>query len=280
MSRRTRKTIRLISRCISVNRLKIIIGTAIVLMAAVLINYFVSFPAIRSTDQAVWGQFGDYFGGVLNPLLSFCALIAVVLSLRSQSEEVAAARKEASAAIAMQTEQTQVFQQQSFESVFFGLIQLHLKNVDRVKAPVRAEDAGNGTTFELIIRSYNLDRVDDGIDQNIPRALGGTQYQQKQVSDYCNRFMEQYGNRIVHYFATLEEILKYVDSRSRPKSVGSSQYISIFKSLLSPEEVECLLMYAISDKGKSLRPFMAQHNLCALVPRRARIGLAEQILEY
>lgn len=27
-------------------------------------------------DQEKWGQFGDYFGGVLNPILSFFAFVA------------------------------------------------------------------------------------------------------------------------------------------------------------------------------------------------------------
>ncbi len=35
-------------------------------------------------DQEKWGQFGDYFGGVLNPILSFFAFIALLVTLRTQ----------------------------------------------------------------------------------------------------------------------------------------------------------------------------------------------------
>jgi hypothetical protein len=39
--------------------------------------------------MAAWGQFGDFLGGVLNPLLSLLALLAVVKNLRLQAEQLA-----------------------------------------------------------------------------------------------------------------------------------------------------------------------------------------------
>lgn len=276
MKRKFTLLMQILQRCVSRNFLQVILGFAAIVIVIVLANYFLTFPSVRSSDQAVWGQFGDYFGGVLNPILSFFALIAVLLSLRSQGKEVDAARKEASAAIAMQIEQTKVFQQQSFESAFFGLIQLHLKNLERVRAPVGVDL--RGTVFELISHKFNLDRVDDGIDPRVPRAVGGVQYNQFQVSDYCNKFMSEYGRKIGYYFSTLEEIIKYIDSSSRPRSVKPDQYVSIFKSLLSPEEIECLLMYAVSEHGLNVRRFLVEHNLCALMPRRARLDLAVQLI--
>lgn len=60
-----------------------------------------------STDPKDWGPFGDYMGGVLNPLFSLLALAAVVITFRVQMGEVAAAGKHAelSANAAMQATQ-------------------------------------------------------------------------------------------------------------------------------------------------------------------------------
>jgi hypothetical protein len=44
---------------------------------------------LNEKTMAAWGQFGDFLGGVLNPLLSFLALLAVVKNLRLQSEQMA-----------------------------------------------------------------------------------------------------------------------------------------------------------------------------------------------
>lgn len=49
--------------------------------------YVANFSPHLSQSQEKWGQFGDYFGGILNPLLSFCALLGLLLTLRSQQQE-------------------------------------------------------------------------------------------------------------------------------------------------------------------------------------------------
>lgn len=47
-----------------------------------------------SPDQAVWGQFGDFFGGTLNPLLSFLTFIALLFTILLQSRQLAISSKE------------------------------------------------------------------------------------------------------------------------------------------------------------------------------------------
>jgi hypothetical protein len=39
-----------------------------------------------SNDAAVWGQLGDYFGGLLNPMLSFISLVLLIKSLTLQNQ--------------------------------------------------------------------------------------------------------------------------------------------------------------------------------------------------
>ncbi|TGL45973.1 hypothetical protein [Leptospira perdikensis] len=38
-------------------------------------------------DNAVWGQFGDFVGGTLNPFLTFVTFITILFTLRAQLEE-------------------------------------------------------------------------------------------------------------------------------------------------------------------------------------------------
>lgn len=47
-------------------------------------TYVSMFSTYILPDQEKWGQFGDYFGGVLNPILSFFAFIALLVTLRTQ----------------------------------------------------------------------------------------------------------------------------------------------------------------------------------------------------
>ncbi|KFF09133.1 hypothetical protein IX38_01040 [Chryseobacterium luteum] len=60
----------------------ILIGSIIALIAIILpvIFYVVNFYEYnRSTDPSDWGVFGDYIGGVLNPIISFLTLIITVI---------------------------------------------------------------------------------------------------------------------------------------------------------------------------------------------------------
>ena len=57
---------------------------ALLAIASVAIRYISEFSVNVLTDQEKGGQFGDYFGGVLNPILSFFAFVAILYTLRIQ----------------------------------------------------------------------------------------------------------------------------------------------------------------------------------------------------
>lgn len=65
-------------------RLLLLAVFASLAIASVAIRYISEFSANVLTDQEKWGQFGDYFGGVLNPILSFFAFVAILYTLRIQ----------------------------------------------------------------------------------------------------------------------------------------------------------------------------------------------------
>ncbi|MGA5721417.1 putative phage abortive infection protein [Pseudomonas atacamensis] len=239
----------------------------------------IPFIAISNWESAqYWGQLGDFLGGVLNPVLSFLALIAVVISLKSQTKDVRQARLDSESANARIDEQTRIFQHQNFEIAFFSLIEIHQKNYERVTAPDNDNYREGRNEFDKIVNYYNLERIDAGKDLSQVQIFGGTEYQEKQVTQCAKSFMAEVGRTMIHYFKSLEEIIKYIDGPSRPADVLPEQYLSIFKSLLSPEEVECLVMYALSDEGEFIKPFMTQYGLLELLPRRNRSDLAKQLL--
>lgn len=58
-------------------------------IAAALI-YTIKTSAFDFSDEAAarWGQFGDYMGGVLNPIIGLFTLFLVLLSIRIQRKEM------------------------------------------------------------------------------------------------------------------------------------------------------------------------------------------------
>ena len=55
-----------------------------------------------SGSQTVWGEAGDFIGGVSNPVLSFLALMALLMTVRLQAAQLDAAREELAEARAAQ----------------------------------------------------------------------------------------------------------------------------------------------------------------------------------
>ncbi|RON24433.1 hypothetical protein BK660_01815 [Pseudomonas brassicacearum] len=56
----------------------------VLLVVGVVLFYIKNFTMGLSDKQDVWGQFGDYFGGVLNPLLSFFAFVVLLYTVSIQ----------------------------------------------------------------------------------------------------------------------------------------------------------------------------------------------------
>jgi len=102
---------------------KYIIAAAIAITFVVL-SYIYNFYCVLSysisNDTAVWGQLGDYTGGLLNPILSFITLVLLIKSLSLQNEANLALRKELK-----NNEKTAKLR--LFETQFFNMLNAQLR---------------------------------------------------------------------------------------------------------------------------------------------------------
>lgn len=100
-------------------KIKAYIISAIALIFVVYLTYWIQFYVVLdykiSKDAAVWGQLGDYVGGVLNPLLSFISIVLLIKSLLLQYEANSNLKTEIK-----NSEKTEKLR--SFEVLFFNLI--------------------------------------------------------------------------------------------------------------------------------------------------------------
>jgi hypothetical protein len=71
-----------------------IIRYAAVSILAVFSVYFYSFHSTLSKDASSWGDFGDFIGGTLSPILTFVSIIALVHTIELQRQQLQIARKE------------------------------------------------------------------------------------------------------------------------------------------------------------------------------------------
>lgn len=72
-----------------------IVALASVVIVSVLGIYIHQFASTgMSNEQAVWGQFGDFVGGTVNPILGFLTLIALALTITLQGRQLSISSRE------------------------------------------------------------------------------------------------------------------------------------------------------------------------------------------
>lgn len=227
--------------------------TAIFFIIMVVGMYFYYFEGSISKNHSYWGEFGDYVGGVLNPLLAFFALIALLYTIKLQSDELKLSREELQlsreelekSAIALR-QQSETLRIQNFESTLFNLIKNFRDVIDSINS-----DAGNTGKRALDdyhhvfrVSSPSLDRLNKITDENIRKNIYIKAYEKTYEKNKIN---------LRYYFKNLYFLVNFIDKNSPEDS--REKYFEIINSLMSPQEQILLFYHTLlpeQNKYKSL----------------------------
>lgn len=175
-----------------------------IVFSLIVLHFFLGYdiPAINLKNietASYWGQIGDFSGGMLNPILSFLALIAVIYNLSLQRKGMEDARTEAREANIIQDKQTNIYKKQAFESSVISLVGLHSK----IASEVRFRDAvGTEAIWALHTKLMNLQTIISA--RHNPIELSET-------LEAAERFMTEHSRSLGHYFRNIYQILKFID---------------------------------------------------------------------
>ena len=191
-------------------RLWIIVGVSIFATLLVIGGYAHKFGGPLSAQHELWGQFGDYVGGLLNPIFGFLALIGLLLTIALQSRELRNSTIElqnSSRALHLQNES---IREQTFESAFFSLIRFQNDIVKDIDIRGDTADASGLTVgrdcFKVFYR--RLKKRFQTYDAEDPLH---------QIDQAYLIFFEVNQADIGHYFRHLYHIIKFVDGLSYQK---------------------------------------------------------------
>ncbi|MCU7920147.1 MAG: hypothetical protein KZQ95_17580 [Candidatus Thiodiazotropha sp. (ex Epidulcina cf. delphinae)] len=160
-----------------------ILAIASAIGAAVFIYYFLNFNGQLSQKQEIWGVFGDYIGGTLNPVFSFLALVALLLTIVLQSKELEQSRNELKrTADASATQAAYFSSQQKREDIYKLIIKLS----------------------ERINNNYNKNHLQDG--GSIHRALRGP------INVNENKYLKTLYDDALNTNTMTHRVVKYIES--------------------------------------------------------------------
>lgn len=208
--------------------------------------------------------FGDFFGGTMNPLLSFLALIALFYTINIQSRELALSRDELRNSADALTSQNATLKKQHFDSSFFEMLKMHNSLVDDIDITFSHLHAGANRfqgrdTFDKLIDVFN--RRYEGIQNQSPDIS-----EEDKIERTYQSFYSSHNPDLGHYFRYLYNLIKYIDRNSSELN-DPRMYSNLVRAQLSDDEVVILFYNCLSSLGREkFKPLVEKYSLLKHLP--------------
>lgn len=241
-----------------------VVGIVIVLIGVVLglfIYNFYTYPLAENSEK--WGQFGDYIGGTLNPILAFLSFSALLFTIYVQVKQLnfadeqlkrtldelnlsrteltltrgelqrSADAQSGSKAVMEQQLLTQTMQQ--FDSIFFAM----LKDLNSLLAELEIKSVGSESLLDQIYLEVINEQI-KSIDEQKEKIL-------------LNR-------KLCRYFILLYQLLKIVDKTVEEntyikgdKNLIKKTYSNIVRASISEQAMQLLMVNVLNDGFESYK---------------------------
>ncbi len=218
----------------------IIITILAISVLACVVVYLWRFSGELSSEQEIFGQFGEYLGGVVGTLVSLFSLVYIFKTYRKQVD--------------FSEHEIELSYKQQFEASLFSLLQNQRSSLlSLTNGTIKGNDFINKVCEDLQVRlmerEYDLESI--------------TYENRFQEEDIVCSIYEQvyniYGSQLGHYYRNLFHLLSYVEHSDIE---DKKQYIDLIQAQLSNAELFVLFYNGISRYGKKkLFPLLEKYGL-------------------
>jgi hypothetical protein len=213
------------------------------------INFTEFLPIVGDTasnpSRGDWGAFGDYFGGVLNPIFSFLALLVLLLTLwQTQKaleftvEELELTREEVEKSAKALEDQSSSLRLQNFEHTFFQYIEYNRNSFAEITSRDR-----NFFKYELVSIEEYLE--DAGAKKKNVLSVEADKWPIT-MSIFRDAFARLYIEKYTEYIQLMGDFLTFVNTCPQE---NRELYASLIRSRLTKEEMLFLFYYSEVNVG-------------------------------
>lgn len=246
--------------------LKALVFASVLIAIFALGLYIYSFGFKLANKQEVWGQFGDFIGGLLNPLFAFTALLALLYTINLQSRELKNSAIQLERSAEALDKQNKVMEKQNFEVTFFQLLRLYNDIVQDLH--ITTSDYENLLQLAPYKKSYDDRRCIQALSQDLfqsylnPVARGDSlERLEESIDAVYNAFYDEYGSVIDSYFRIIYNIIKFVHSK-RSVIEDPTFYTNLLRAQLSKYELTLILYNGISSFGnQKMLPLLKEYKI-------------------
>lgn len=238
-----------------------ILAVALSLFLGAVIFYLFMFGSKLSAEHARWAEFGDFFGGLLNPIFGLAGLIALLYTIILQSKaldqsstQLSLTREEVEKSTRALVAQNDSMVEQRIDNTFFQLLKTHNEIVNAFELNLYsnqsiAETKKGRSCFEYyrldldkIYRELIADEADAEHNPKIKMAVVIN-------ATYLATFTQHQAN-LGHYFRFLFNFFRYIDNEVMEEEKREF-YVKLVRSPLSDYELVLLFYSCLSELGRN-----------------------------
>lgn len=249
----------------------IFIKIIVYIICAILFVYFLKFVfeiPVLSDDKGDWGTFGDYMGGVLNPIFAFASFMALLYTIKLQLEELQATREELKRSADAQETQLKIIKEQQFDPLVLNL----LKTIQDTSEILKIIDADenlkdiitNETCSFCILYDFTLNEITINLFGSISKYLRLPNNHLKDIEEYIHYIQININKipQIQSYCENIYLLLKLIDKYQYQDE--ENIFIEIIKRDIPHVILIILLIKVIGNK--EYIPLFEKYKLFEYIP--------------
>lgn len=231
----------------------------IITIAFAAIPLVMLYAVTNKWEENKLGSLGDFFGGVLNPILTFLTFVGLLITIVLQQREIHNGKEAAKDLAIERKDERKLAESQRFETTFFQMLTLHNSLVNAMDLRTRTVKASAVAGMEwhgrdCFPRFY----------EHLKTAYKAAEKRKspEPLREAYSVFWKQDQKDLAHYFRFLYNIIRVVDEAQ----VEKKTYIRLLRAQISDYELLILFYNGMFEKGRHFRPYIEKYALFDNLP--------------
>ncbi len=201
-----------------------------------------------------WGTFGDFLGGVLNPVLTFLSFMALLFTIILQQREIHGAKEDAKELERQRRADRLSGERMQFENTFFQMVSIHntiVNSIDVDRGPSKNQLRGRECFKHFRDEMQTFYDADPSTDE-LKKSLAAHDH-----------LWKSYQNDLAHYYRYLYNIIRFINE----SDVNKTRYIRILRAQLSDFELLVLFYNGLFPLAVKFKEYVEFFTLFDNLPK-------------
>jgi len=227
--------------------------------AAAIASVLVLAVNLLSIGKSSFGEWGDFFGGVLNPILTFMAFMGLLITIVIQQTELRESRREMKRSADALLEQSHNAKRQNFESTFFQMLRVHTGIVSAIDL---VNDEGNVTHGRDCFNVFytRLSKIYRANQKKVESGVPDIDVLRRTYAQFWAKHQVELG----HYFRFLYNIVRFI----KESNFVNGPYLRLVRAQLSDQETLVIFYNCVgSEYGRLFKDLAEEFSLLDNMPQ-------------